>query len=47
VNTEGDVRVERQKTVLCLASYEKGQTFIEEMHRRGRSVIFVTREKLR
>ena len=38
---------ERQLTVLCLASYEKGQEFMRECKRRGCRVLLVTLEKLR
>jgi len=38
---------ERQLTVLCLASYEKGQEFMRECKRLGCRVLLVTVEKLR
>ena len=38
---------ERQLTVLCLASFEKGQEFMRECKRRGCRVLLVTVEKLR
>jgi len=38
---------ERQLTVLCLASYEKGQEFMRECKRQGCRVLLVTTEKLR
>jgi biotin carboxylase len=34
-------------TFLCLASYEKGAAFLEECHRLGVRVLFITTEKLR
>ncbi|HEV3468794.1 MAG TPA: hypothetical protein VG148_05700 [Pyrinomonadaceae bacterium] len=37
----------RQPTVLCLASYEKGQEFIRECKRLGCRVLLLTLEKLR
>ena len=37
----------RQLTVLCLASYEKGQEFIRECKRQGCRVLLLTRDKLR
>jgi carbamoylphosphate synthase large subunit len=38
---------ERRLTVLCLASYEKGQEFMRECKRQGCRVLLVTVEKLR
>jgi biotin carboxylase len=38
---------ERQLTVLCLASFEKGQEFLRECKRQGCRVLLVTVEKLR
>jgi biotin carboxylase len=38
---------ERRLTVLCLASYEKGQEFLRECKRLGCRVLLVTLEKLR
>jgi biotin carboxylase len=38
---------ERPLTVMCLASYEKGQEFMRECKRRGCRVLLVTVEKLR
>jgi biotin carboxylase len=34
-------------TILCIATYEKGQTFLRECHRLGHTVLLVTVEKLR
>ncbi len=38
---------ERQITVLCISSYEKGQEFMRECHRQGCRVLLLTVEKLR
>ena len=34
-------------TILCIATYEKGQTFLRECHRLGHTVLLLTVEKLR
>ncbi len=36
----------RRATILCLASYEKGNDFIEECKRQGARVLLLTTEKL-
>jgi hypothetical protein len=35
------------RSILCLASYFKGEEFLRECKRRGWRVIFLTTEKLR
>lgn len=34
-------------TILCIATYEKGQVFLEECHRLGHTVLLLTAERLR
>ena len=33
-------------TILCLSSYEKGHEFMEEAHRLGSQIFFLTRDDL-
>jgi len=33
-------------TILCLSSYEKGHEFMEEAHRLGSRIFFLTRDDL-
>lgn len=40
-------RTELTKTIVCLASYEKGQAFMQECHAQGWRVVLVTGESLR
>src|SRR5438045_1447143 len=44
---ESALSEKRPLTVLCIASYEKGQEFVRECKRQGCRVLLVTTEKLR
>ena len=46
-HTSTTMATDQPTTLLCLASYEKGKTLIEEAKERGARVLFVTPEKLR
>lgn len=46
-HTSTTMATDQPTTLLCLASYEKGKTLIEEAKGRGARVLFVTPDKLR